>query len=126
MVVAGTDGLDELTLTAPSKVAELKDGGDPRIHPQPRGLGASPLLAADLKGGDAATNAAILRGILDGKKGPARDIVLLNAGAALYVAGLAPTLKEGVALARKSVDAGAAKEILAKWVAFSKSFAPAA
>ena len=126
MVVAGTDGLDELTLTAPSKVAELKDGSIQEYVLNPEDLGLPLCSLADLKGGDAPANAAILRGIFDGKKGPARDVVLLNASAALYVAGLAPNLKDGVALARKSIDSGAAKETLAKWVALSRSFAPAA
>lgn len=126
MVVAGTDGLDELTLTAPSKVAELKDGVIKEYILNPEDLGLPLCSPSDLKGGDAPANAAILRGIFEGKKGPARDIVLLNAAAALYVSGLAATLKDGVALARKSIDTGAAKETLAKWVALTRSFAPAA
>lgn len=126
MVVAGTDGLDELTLTAPSKVAELKDGTVREYVLNPEEFGLSLCAPSDLKGGDAAANAAILRSILDGKKGPQRDIVLLNAGAALYVAGLAHSHKDGVALARTSIDSGAAKETLAKWAAFTKSLAPAA
>lgn len=126
MVVAGTDGLDELTLTAPSKVAELKDGEIREYVLNPEEFGLSLCPPADLKGGDAPRNAAILREILDGKKGPRRDIVLLNAGAALYVAGLAPALKDGVARARESIDSGAARETLARWAAFTQSFPPAA
>ena len=93
MVVAGTDGMDEISLTAPTKVAELKDGEVLEYILNPQDLGFSLCSAADLMGGDAAVNAAIIRGILDGKPGPAADIVILNAGAALYVGGLAPDLQ---------------------------------
>lgn len=126
MVVAGTDGLDEITLTAPSKVAELKAGEITEYILNPEDLGLSLCSPADLKGGDAARNAGILRGILDGKQGPPRDIVLLNAGAALYVAGLAGTLKEGVARARQSIDSGAARDTLSRWAALTQSFLGAA
>jgi anthranilate phosphoribosyltransferase len=122
MIVAGTDGLDELTLTAPSKVAELKDGVLKEYVLNPEDLGFPLCAKADLQGGDAAKNAAIIRGVLDGRKGPPLDIVLLNAGAALYVAGLAPDLKAGTALARKSVESGAAKRVLEAWVSRSQSF----
>jgi anthranilate phosphoribosyltransferase len=125
MVVAGTDGLDEITLTAPTKVAELQDGSIKEYILNPEDLGLSLCAAADLKGGDAPCNAAIIRGILDGKKGPPRDIVLLNAAAAVYLGGLASTLKDGLALARRSVDTGAAKAALEKWAALSKTFSPA-
>jgi anthranilate phosphoribosyltransferase len=121
MVVAGTDGLDEISLTAPTKVAELKNGEVLEYILNPQDLGFSLCATADLKGGDAAVNAAIIRGVLDGKKSPAADIVLLNAGAALYVGGLAPDLKGGVALARKSVETGAAKGTLERWVSHSRS-----
>jgi anthranilate phosphoribosyltransferase len=125
LIVAGTDGLDEITLTAPTKVAELKAGEVSEYILNPEDLGFSLCSKADLMGGDAVRNAAIIRGILDGKRGAPLDIVLLNAGAALYVAGLAPDLKGGVALARKSVESGAAKRALESWVARSRSF-PAA
>lgn len=125
MIVAGTDGLDEITLTAPTKVAELKNGEVSEYILNPEDLGFSPCARTDLMGGDAARNAGIIRGILDGKRGAPSDIVLLNAGAALYVAGLAPDLKGGVALARKSVESGAAKRVLESWAARSRSF-PAA
>jgi anthranilate phosphoribosyltransferase len=121
MVVAGTDGMDEISLTAPTKVAELKDGEVLEYILNPQDLGFSLCTAEDLKGGDAAANAAIIRGVLDGKKGPALDIVLLNAGAALYVGGLAPDIKGGVALARKAVESGAARSTLERWVSHSRS-----
>jgi anthranilate phosphoribosyltransferase len=122
MIVAGTDGLDEITLTAPTKVAELKGGELSEYILNPEDLGFSLCSKADLLGGDAARNAALIRGVLDGKKGAPLDIVLLNAGAALYVAGLAADLKGGVALARKSVESGAAKRVLEGWVARSRAF----
>lgn len=125
MVVAGTDGLDEISLTAPTKVAELRGGEVLEYILNPEDLGFSLCSKADLLGGDAARNAAIIRGVLDGKKGAPLDIVLLNAGAALYVAGLASDLKGGVALARQSIASGAAKGVLETWIARSRAFAPA-
>jgi anthranilate phosphoribosyltransferase len=125
MVVAGTDGMDEISLTAPTRVSELKDG---EIHDyilNPQDLGFSLCSASDLKGGDAPENAAIIRGVLAGKRSAALDIVLLNAGAALYVGGLAGDLAGSVALARKSVESGAARQTLENWVSLSRSFAPA-
>ncbi|MDB5102603.1 MAG: Anthranilate phosphoribosyltransferase [Fibrobacteres bacterium] len=122
MVVAGTDGMDEISLTAPTKVAELKDGRVDEYILNPQDLGFSLCAASDLTGGDAPVNAAIIRGVLDGKPGPALDIVLLNAGAAIYLGGLATDLKGGVALARTSVASGAAKKTLESWVSRSRSF----
>ena len=125
MVVAGTDGLDEISLTAPTKVAELKDGKVSEYILNPQDLGFNLCSTEDLKGKDAPTNAAIIRDVLAGKPGAPLDIVLLNAGAALYVGGLAADLKTGVALARKSVTSGSAAKVLEQWVALSRSFTPA-
>jgi anthranilate phosphoribosyltransferase len=125
MVVSGTDGMDEISLTAPTKVSELKNGEITDYILNPQDLGFSLCTAADLQGGDAPVNAAIIRGILEGKRSPATDIVLLNAAAALYVGGLAKDLQDGVALARKSIESGAARKTLESWIAFSKTFAPA-
>jgi anthranilate phosphoribosyltransferase len=122
MVVAGTDGMDEISLTAPTKVAELKNGTVTEYILNPQDLGFNLCTPADLKGGDAAVNAAIIHGVLAGKAGAPLDIVLLNAGAALYVGGLAPDLKSGVALARLSVSSGEAQNVLAKWISLSKSY----
>jgi anthranilate phosphoribosyltransferase len=120
LVVGGTDGLDEISLCAPTKVAELKDGEIKEYILNPQDLGFSLATKEDLQGGDIARNAEIIREILGGAKGPKRDIVLLNAGAALYVAGLAKSLKEGVAQAAQAIDSGKAQETLAKWAAFTK------
>ena len=122
MVVAGTDGLDEISMAAPTKVAELKNGEILEYILNPQDLGFSLCSLADLKGGDATVNAAIIRGVLEGKPGPALDIVLINAGAALYVGGLSPDLQGGVALARKSIESGAARKTLEAWISLSRSF----
>jgi anthranilate phosphoribosyltransferase len=121
LVVAGTDGLDEISLCAPTKVAELKDGKIGEYILNPQDLGFSLATREDLLGGDIARNAEILREIFAGAKGPRRDIVVLNAGAALYVAGLAKSIKDGAALAAKALDEGKAAKTLADWAAFTKA-----
>jgi anthranilate phosphoribosyltransferase len=108
-VVAGCDGLDELTLTGPSQVGETRDG-EVRLYeitPEQVGLARAEITA--LRGGDAEENAAILRAVLDGETGPRRDIVLLNAAPAIVAGGAAETLEAGVAVAAKSIDSGAAR-----------------
>ncbi len=114
LVVHGSDGLDELTLTGPSQVAELKEGqvSTYEVHPEEFGLKTAP--AAALKGGDAPHNAQILSAVLKGEQGPPRDIVLLNAAAAILAGGLAADLNEGVELARQSLASGKALEALEK------------
>lgn len=107
-VVAGSDGLDELTLTGPSHVAEGRDGTVTAYDVTPEQFGLDRADAGSLKGGDAATNAAILRAVLSGETGPRRDIVVLNAAPALVAGGKAETLKEGVRVAQASIDSGAA------------------
>jgi len=115
LVVAGTDGIDEISLCAPTKVAELKDGAIKEYILNPQDLGFSLATREDLQGGDIARNAEVLREVLSGAKGPKRDIVLLNAGAALYVAGIAGSIKEGAALAAKAIDEGKAAKTLEEW-----------
>jgi anthranilate phosphoribosyltransferase len=108
LVVHGSDGLDEITVTGPTFAVELRDGrlADQTIEPEALGI---PLAKpADLRGGDAAENAALVRRVLAGEPGPRRDVVVLNAGAALVVAEAARDLPEGLALARRSIDSGAA------------------
>ncbi len=122
MVVAGTDGMDEISLIAPTKVAELKGETVTEYILNPQDLGFSLCTPADLKGGDATINAAIIRGVLSGKPGPAADIVILNAGAALYVGGLAPNLKGGIELARKSISSMSAQKTLESWISLSRTF----
>lgn len=115
-VVHGSDGLDELTVTGPSQVAEWHQGRVARfeVTPEAAGLPRSP--AESLRGGDAAHNAAALRRLLDGEAGAYRDVVALNAGAALVVAGKASSLSEGVVLAGAAIDNGGAKASLARLI----------
>ena len=118
-VVHGHDGLDELTTTGATDVAELKDGKVTVFEITPADAGLAPAKLSDLKGGVAQYNAAAIRDVLAGKKGPFRDIVLLNAGAAMVVAGKAANLTDGVALAAHSIESGAAADALARLVEVS-------
>ncbi len=120
LVVAGTDGIDEISLCAPTKVAELKDGVIREYILNPQDLGFSLATREDLQGGTIARNAEVLREVLNGGKGPKRDIVLLNAGAALYVAGRAGSIKEGTALAAKAIDDGKAAATLEAWAKLTR------
>ncbi len=104
MVVHGSDGLDEITTTGPTHVAELKDGDVREYDISPEDVDLPIADAADLKGGDADENARALRAVLTGETGPFRDIVVLNAAAALMVADKCETLKEGVSLAAGALD----------------------
>lgn len=113
-VVHGHDGLDELSTTAPTTVAELANGTVRAFEVTPEEAGLDRATLAELRGGDAARNAEALQSVLDGAKGPYRDIVLLNTAAALIVAKRAATLKDGVALAANSIDSGAARNALEK------------
>jgi anthranilate phosphoribosyltransferase len=115
----GSDGLDELTTTGSSRVAELKDGRVSTFEVAPEEVGLPRASAADLKGGDPDENTAALRALLDGETGPYRDIVVLNAAASLVVAGKASTLKEGVVMAGEAIASGAAKAALDKLVSVS-------
>ncbi len=115
-VFRGEDGLDELTTTGPSIVHETGEG-DVRVRTlDPGELGLRPATPGDLGGGDAGTNAEIARRVLSGEAGPRREVVLLNAGAALEVGGKAASLQEGIALAAESIDSGAAARTLERWV----------
>jgi len=124
-VVHGSDGMDELTLTGPSYVAELTDGKVGTFEVSPADAGLKTARAEDLKGADGPANAARLRALLAGEKGPLRDFVLYTAAAALLVAGRAKTLKDGAGLAAQSIDLGKAKAVLDKVVAITNAPAPA-
>ncbi len=115
----GVDGLDELTTTDLSTVYEVKDGSVRETHIDPAKLGLGKVRPEDLAGGDAAHNAGIARRVLDGELGAQRDVVLLNAGAALQVAGFAETLDEGMATAARAIDDGDAAKTLTRWVEVS-------
>ncbi len=120
-VVHGLDGLDEITLTGPSRVSELTDGEVRTYEIEPGDFGIDRAGAADLKGGDAAENAAILRQVLDGAAGPRADVVLLNAAAALAAAGVASDLAGGLEAARESIASGRARQALARLVEVSNA-----
>jgi anthranilate phosphoribosyltransferase len=115
------DGLDELTTCGTSVVAELNRGKVETFEVTPNMAGLKTAKLDELRGGDPAANAAKLHELLDGAEGPIRDIVLLNAAAALIVAGKAKDLKEGVAIGAKSIASGAAKQSLAKLVAITNA-----
>ncbi|MBF0194357.1 MAG: anthranilate phosphoribosyltransferase [Magnetococcales bacterium] len=120
LVVHGSDGLDEITTTGPTKVAELDRSGNVATYEiEPEQFGLPRAKAEDLKGGDAEQNAKITRAILAGEKGPHRDIVTLNAGAALCVAGVAPDIGEGQKQACELIDSNKAADRLAKLVEVS-------
>ncbi len=115
-VVHGADGIDELSTTGYTKVSECREGTVNTFFVHPSDFGLAKATAADLKGGDAVENAAIVRAILDGRGGPPRDVVLLNAGAALFVAGRAESVRDGIAQAGRAIDSGAAASTLATMV----------
>ena len=117
-VVHGRDGLDELTVFGKSHVAELHRGEIREFETDPAGLSLAHTDRTGVAGGDATMNATKVRAILEGEKGAGRDIVLLNAAAALVVAGVAPALDEGVERARKALDGGKAAAKLAEITAF--------
>ena len=118
-VAHGSDGLDEITLTGPTFVAALENGNIRTFDVTPEEAGLTRVGGDGLKGGDANANAVALQGVLDGKPSPYRDVALLNAAAALIVAGKAANLKEGVALGTKSLDSGAAAARLKQLIAVS-------
>jgi anthranilate phosphoribosyltransferase len=112
MVVHGVEGLDEISLCGQTKVAELRDGEIKEYTIEPEPLGLKRCSLSDLHGGNAEESARIVRGVLQGAKGPSRDVVLLNSGAALYVSGKANTIEQGVGLAADCIDRGNALEKL--------------
>lgn len=118
-VVHGSDGMDEITTTGPTSVAELKDGTIRSFEISPQDAGLPPGDPAQLKGGQPAENARALRGVLAGAKNAYRDIVLFNAAASLLVADKVTTLKEGAAMAAECIDSGSAADTLEKLVAVS-------
>lgn len=124
-VVCGSDGLDELTTTGPSYVAELKDGKVSTFEIGPADAGLPAAKPEDLAGGDGENNAAAMRALLGGREGPLRDVVLFNAGAALMVAGKAPDLTTGVGLAAGAIDSGRALKALDRLVEITNQDPPA-
>jgi anthranilate phosphoribosyltransferase len=121
MLFRGVDGLDELTTTDLSTVYDVKDGNVRETHLDPEKVGIGKVKPSDLAGGDAAHNADIARRVIEGKPGAQRDVVVLNAGAALQVAGFAETLVEGMATAARAIDDGEAAKTLTHWVEVSNA-----
>jgi anthranilate phosphoribosyltransferase len=119
LVVHGDDGLDELTISTTSQVVDLRDGKVRDYTVDPKELGITPAPTEALVGGDPATNAALARRVLAGDAGPHRDVVCLNAGAGLVVAGMADDLAQGLQAAQAAIDGGGAAAALDRLVAVS-------
>jgi anthranilate phosphoribosyltransferase len=120
-VVHGLDGLDEITITGPTRVAEVRDGSVHSYEVTPQEFGLQPASLEEISGGDAARNAEIVRRILRGEKSPRRDVVLMNAAAALVAAGKVDTLRNAVLLAARSIDSGAAMTKLDALLQFTQT-----
>jgi len=117
LVVSAEDGLDELSVSSPTRVIEVADGRTSEWYAEAAQFGLAPAELADVAGGTPAENAAAVRGVLAGEPGPKRDLTLLNAAAAIYVGGLAADLSEGVERAAAAIDSGAANDVLGRLVA---------
>jgi anthranilate phosphoribosyltransferase len=120
LVVHGRDGLDEITITGPTLVAEVRDGQVRTYEIAPENFGVERAPLSEIMGGDVEENARIIRSILSGERSAKRDVVLLNAAAALVAAELADSLSEAIPLAKRSLDSGAAREKLERLVEFTK------
>src|SRR5436190_5177319 len=118
-VVHGADGIDELTTTGYTKISECRDGAVNTFYLHPADVGLPKAPAGALQGGDAHENARIITSIFDGQTGPARDVVLLNAGAALFIAGAATSVDEGILRASRAIERGDAKRTLERLIALS-------
>ncbi len=120
-VVHGADGIDEISTTGYTKVSECRAGSVNTFYAHPSDFGIPKSDPAALKGGDAAANAAIIRDVLAGTRGPRRDVVLLNAGVGLFIAGRVETIKEGIEVAASAIDSGAARQRLQQMVESSRA-----
>jgi anthranilate phosphoribosyltransferase len=119
LVVHGMDGLDEITITGATKIAEVREGAVRKYEVMPELFGMKRASMESIAGGDAVENAAIIRAILSGEKSPKRDVVLLNAAAALVAAGRADSILDGLPAAADSIDSGAAAQKLQRLVEFT-------
>ncbi len=124
LVVAGEDGVDELTIAGETRVVEVASSRTEEWFVRPEDVGVEPADLAELAGGDPERNAAITREVLDGRDGPAREVVALNAGAAIMVGGGAEDLAGGVVKAREAIDSGAAAKVLDQLAKRSAELAP--
>lgn len=120
-VVHGADGIDEISTAGYTKVSECHDGAVNTFYLHPGDVGLPKSAPGALAGGDAHANARIIEGVLGGERGPARDVVLLNAGASLFIAGAAKSIEDGIVLASRAIDRGDARRTLERLVAISTS-----
>jgi len=123
LVVHGDDGVDELSISSPSLICEVRGEGVREYTISPEDAGLPRAVAHAIRGGTSQENAAVLLNVLNGERGPIRDVVVLNAAAALQAADIAPGLNEGARIAEDAVDSGAAKRRLEEWVQLTQSFA---
>ena len=122
LIVHSEDGLDEISLGARTRVHEVRDGAMRSFTVTPDELGLSAAGIEELAGGDKEQNARIIRSLFDGDAGPKRNALLANAGAALYAADKVESIRDGVALAAKTIDGGAARKTLQQYVDLTQSF----
>jgi anthranilate phosphoribosyltransferase len=122
LVVHGMDGLDEITITGPTRIAEVREGNVRTYEVTPEEFGIRRAQVEDISGGDAEANAAIIRDILAGAKSPRRDVVLLNAAAALVAAGRAEHLRDALPVAAQSIDSGASAQKLTALAQFTSTY----
>ena len=120
MVVYGQDKMDEISLSAPTSVCEIRDGWFRSSVIAPEDFGFDRCRKEDLRGGTPEENAKITLSVLQGERGPRRNAVLMNAGAALYIGDKAPSVKEGIALAAELIDSGKALETLHRFAEESR------
>ena len=123
-VVHGADGIDEMSTTGHTKVSECRNGAVSTFWVHPSDFGIPKAEPRDLRGGDAATNAGILRDVIAGQQGPRRNVVLLNAGAALFIGGKTSSVRAGIERAAEAIDSGAARTILDAMIAASHETRP--
>ena len=118
-VVHGADGIDEISTVGYTKVSECREGAVNTFYLHPSDVGLPKATAAAIRGGSAQDNARIIESILNGDRGAARDVVLLNAGAALFIAEAAASVEEGMAQGARAIDAGRARKTLDRLIAIS-------
>ena len=123
LVVHGDDGVDELSISSPSLICEVRSEGVREYTISPEDAGLPRAVAHAIRGGTSQENVAVLLNVLNGERGPIRHVVVLNAAAALQAADIAPGLNEGARIAEDAVDSGAAKRRLEEWVQLTQSFA---
>jgi len=122
LVVSSSDGLDEISVSGPSHMVELSDGAIQHQTVTPESVGVEPAPGESIRAGGPDHNAGITRGVLGGEPGPERSLTLMNAGAAIYVAGRAESIADGVKLAVEAIDSGAARDSLERYVARTHAF----